>query len=268
MTKSATYQKIYLIDYDSPQKKEIILRTKPNTIHIESSYEIKDQNLATLTSNITMARPPNLNAWGTGWNHAALVPAYGAMYAQQAQQYRHPYMTVTQPTTTAPPSMSAALSAAIVAPLKRKLTEVEEATSGANKNDHHILWMRAYDKPMPEFLKNKCKPLYCELCSVNLNSIIQAKMHYEGKGHEKKVRFALQTWAKENDTVPPKKGSSSTKQTVEPVIIENIYGPSPTQRPRYDFPSYTSHARHAFVESDAQFSTMNYAFDIFFVHKM
>ena len=213
-----------------------------------------------------MARPPNLNAWGTGWNHAALVPAYGAMYAQQAQQYRHPYMTVTQPTTTAPPSMSAALSAAIVAPLKRKLTEVEEATSGANKNDHHILWMRAYDKPMPEFLKNKCKPLYCELCSVNLNSIIQAKMHYEGKGHEKKVRFALQTWAKENDTVPPKKSSTSTKPTVEPVIIDNIYGPSPTQRPRYDFSSYTSptsHARHTFAEFDAHFPAMNSGFDNF-----
>ena len=124
------------------------------------------------------------------------------------------------------------------------LTEVEEATSGANSKDHHILWMRAYDKPMPEFLKNKCKPLYCELCSVNLNSIIQAKMHYEGKGHEKKVRFALQTWAKENDTVPPKKAGTSTQEKVESVVtISGIYGPSPAQRPRYDFP-FTSKTRY------------------------
>ena len=83
-----------------------------------------------------MARPPNLttaaiNAWGTGWNHAALVPAYGAIYAQQAQvqQYRHPYITVTQPTPAgagAAPSMSAALSAAALAtPLKRKLTGMD-----------------------------------------------------------------------------------------------------------------------------------------------
>jgi len=205
-----------------------------------------------------MARPPNLNTWGTGWNHAALVPAYGAMYAQQAQQYRHPYITVTQPTTA--PSMSAALSAAVVAPLKRARTEVEEATSGANSKDHHVLWMRAYDKPMPEFLKNKCKPLYCELCSVNLNSIIQAKMHYEGKGHEKKIRFALQTWAKENDTVPPKKASTSTQQTVDAVVtVSDLYGPSPAQRPRFDYP-YTSHARDLYCEPcDTSFTSHAHA---------
>ena len=210
-----------------------------------------------------MARPPsNLNGrtleeWGTNWNRAAaMVPAYG-MYPQH-HQYPHPYMTQAASTTTSVNALElvskVVAPATIAAAAKRPRSEVEEATIGANSKDHHILWMRLYDKPMPDFLKNKCKPLYCELCSVNLNSIIQAKMHYEGKGHEKKVRFALQTWAKENGTVPPKKIPPSTSSTavtaqsnIDPTGAADIYGPSPAQRPRYgqlyEYHQYNSHAR-------------------------
>ena len=67
-----------------------------------------------------------------------------------------------------------------------------------------------YDKPIPDDVLSKCKPLYCELCSVNLNSVIQAKMHYEGKSHDKKVKFALQNWAKQNDSVPPTKKAKNS----------------------------------------------------------
>ena len=190
-----------------------------------------------------MARPPNLSgAWGTDWNRAAaMMPAYG-MYP--TQQY-HPYMALSTDVTA---SALNTVNAAVAVAVKRPRTEVEEATSGASSKDHHILWMRAYDKPMPDFLKSKCKPLYCEVCSVNLNSIIQAKMHYEGKGHEKKIRLGLQTWAKENNTVPPKKISISSQSTIDAATAAataaagDIYGPSPAQRPRFDF-SYTSHAR-------------------------
>ena len=203
-----------------------------------------------------MTRPPNLsNAWGTDWNRAAaMMPAYGiypaAAAGHPAQQYHHPYMTVPTavPIVTATGTGTAPISTPVTAvAVKRPRSEVEEATSGANSKDHHILWMRAYDKPMPDFLKNKCKPLYCELCSVNLNSIIQAKMHYEGKGHEKKIRMALQTWAKENSTVPPKKSSAASAsqpiiESVPTAVIGDIYGPSPAQRPRFDYP-YTSHIR-------------------------
>uniref|UniRef100_A0A8C3FZ69 Zinc finger matrin-type protein 3 n=1 Tax=Cyclopterus lumpus TaxID=8103 RepID=A0A8C3FZ69_CYCLU len=33
-----------------------------------------------------------------------------------------------------------------------------------------------------------CKPLYCKLCNVTLNSAQQAQAHYQGKNHSKKLR--------------------------------------------------------------------------------
>uniref|UniRef100_A0A1A8LSK5 Zinc finger matrin-type protein 3 n=1 Tax=Nothobranchius pienaari TaxID=704102 RepID=A0A1A8LSK5_9TELE len=37
-------------------------------------------------------------------------------------------------------------------------------------------------------LEELCKPLYCKLCNVTLNSPQQAKAHYQGKNHSKKMR--------------------------------------------------------------------------------
>ena len=173
-----------------------------------------------------MARPPptpNASVRPMGpWSHndwtrpatAAMMPAYG-LYAQQ-QYYMNPmYMTCQQPPIAA-------------SGVKRPFEEVPKGVPVANSKDYHVLWSKTYDKPIPEEVAAKCKPLYCELCSVNLNSVIQAKMHYEGKGHDKKVRFALQAWAKDNNTVPPKK-----KALEKPDV--SFMGPSPAQRPCYDF---------------------------------
>uniref|UniRef100_A0AAV2L170 U1-type domain-containing protein n=1 Tax=Knipowitschia caucasica TaxID=637954 RepID=A0AAV2L170_KNICA len=37
-------------------------------------------------------------------------------------------------------------------------------------------------------LDELCKPLYCKLCNVTLNSTQQAQAHYQGKNHSKKLR--------------------------------------------------------------------------------
>ncbi|XP_062306952.1 zinc finger matrin-type protein 3 [Osmerus eperlanus] len=37
-------------------------------------------------------------------------------------------------------------------------------------------------------LEDMCKPLYCKLCNVTLNSAQQAQAHYQGKNHSKKLR--------------------------------------------------------------------------------
>uniref|UniRef100_A0A8D3D2W7 Zinc finger matrin-type protein 3 n=1 Tax=Scophthalmus maximus TaxID=52904 RepID=A0A8D3D2W7_SCOMX len=37
-------------------------------------------------------------------------------------------------------------------------------------------------------LEELCKPLYCKLCNVTLNSAQQAQAHYQGKNHGKKLR--------------------------------------------------------------------------------
>ncbi|XP_028299555.1 zinc finger matrin-type protein 3 isoform X2 [Gouania willdenowi] len=40
----------------------------------------------------------------------------------------------------------------------------------------------------PLGLEELCKPLYCKLCNVTLNSAQQAQAHYQGKNHSKKLR--------------------------------------------------------------------------------
>ncbi|XP_051957597.1 zinc finger matrin-type protein 3 [Xyrauchen texanus] len=37
-------------------------------------------------------------------------------------------------------------------------------------------------------LEELCRPLYCKLCNVTLNSTQQAQAHYQGKNHSKKLR--------------------------------------------------------------------------------
>ena len=123
-----------------------------------------------------------------------------------------------------------------------------------------------YDKPIPDEVLSKCKPLYCELCSVNLNSVIQAKMHYEGKSHDKKVKFALQNWAKQNDSVPPTKKSKSSSSSQEENSNNAAFGSSPSARVAdygtYDFGLYCAPCDTSFTSNahaQQHFSGRNHA---------
>lgn len=41
----------------------------------------------------------------------------------------------------------------------------------------------------PSKRKSDDEPLYCNVCRVSLNAPAQAKQHYEGKNHAKRVRL-------------------------------------------------------------------------------
>lgn len=69
--------------------------------------------------------------------------------------------------------------------------------------------MTSYDTQLPEVLLLKCKPLYCELCAVKMNSALQSKMHYDGKVHDKHAKHFLQTWSQEAKVPTPKKKNAN-----------------------------------------------------------
>ncbi|KAK2501770.1 hypothetical protein MC885_003148 [Smutsia gigantea] len=68
-------------------------------------------------------------------------------------------------------------------------------------------------------LEELCKPLYCKLCNVTLNSAQQAQAHYQGKNHGKKLR----NYYAAHSCPPPARMSN----TVEPVATPAV--PAPPQ---------------------------------------
>ena len=82
----------------------------------------------------------------------------------------------------------------------------------AQRSDsYHLAWTSLWDTPMPQELLARCKPLHCELCSCQATSPVQAKMHYEGKTHDKNVRNFFLT-QQGNVTVLPQKLVTSEKK--------------------------------------------------------
>ncbi|XP_035270512.1 zinc finger matrin-type protein 3 [Anguilla anguilla] len=78
-------------------------------------------------------------------------------------------------------------------------------------------------------LEELCKPLYCKLCNVTLNSAQQAQAHYQGKNHSKKLRNfyagsqqpppvripeALEPVAQQPQATPPAESAAPCKQAV------------------------------------------------------
>ncbi|XP_045588014.1 zinc finger matrin-type protein 3 isoform X2 [Procambarus clarkii] len=82
------------------------------------------------------------------------------------------------------------------------------------------------DPSLPEelvaLLHNNC----CELCDVKLNSRIQAKNHYEGKQHKKKMKnFIIEFLRKESQPAEkiPKIDLSTSKKKVEPLDVSQLH---------------------------------------------
>ena len=59
---------------------------------------------------------------------------------------------------------------------------------------------------------SQCKPLHCQLCNSQATSPVQAKMHYEGKTHDKNVRNFFLTWSGNSLHVVPQKVVTSEKK--------------------------------------------------------
>ncbi|XP_021505596.1 zinc finger matrin-type protein 3 isoform X1 [Meriones unguiculatus] len=63
-------------------------------------------------------------------------------------------------------------------------------------------------------LEELCKPLFCKLCNVTLNSAQQAHAHYQGKNHGKKLR----NYYAANSCPPPARMSSVAEPVAAPLI--------------------------------------------------
>lgn len=61
-------------------------------------------------------------------------------------------------------------------------------------------------------LEELCKPLYCKLCNVTLNSAQQAQAHYQGKNHGKKLR----NYYAANSCPPPARMSNAVESVATP----------------------------------------------------
>ncbi|KAF6122766.1 zinc finger matrin-type 3 [Phyllostomus discolor] len=63
-------------------------------------------------------------------------------------------------------------------------------------------------------LEELCKPLYCKLCNVTLNSAQQAQAHYQGKNHGKKLR----NYYAANSCPPPARMSNAVEPVATPAV--------------------------------------------------
>ncbi|XP_067658314.1 uncharacterized protein DDB_G0283357-like [Haliotis asinina] len=65
-------------------------------------------------------------------------------------------------------------------------------------------------------LRDLMQPLYCRLCSVNLNATSQAQQHYEGKNHAKKLRMFLASSSTSATTSDTSAGGTATGTSDSP----------------------------------------------------
>ncbi|XP_069939788.1 zinc finger matrin-type protein 3 isoform X2 [Cherax quadricarinatus] len=82
------------------------------------------------------------------------------------------------------------------------------------------------DPNLPKELVAKLHNNCCDLCDVKLNSRIQAKNHYEGKQHRKKVKNYIIEKARKEDQPPekmPKIDLSTPKKKVEPLDVSQLH---------------------------------------------
>ncbi|XP_050728231.1 zinc finger matrin-type protein 3-like isoform X2 [Eriocheir sinensis] len=82
------------------------------------------------------------------------------------------------------------------------------------------------DPNLPEELVAKFHNNSCELCEVKLNSRIQAKNHYEGKQHRKKVKNYVVENARKDGQPPAKIAKldiSTSKKKLEPLDVSQLY---------------------------------------------
>jgi len=88
-------------------------------------------------------------------------------------------------------------------------------------DSYHISWTRLWDTQMPAQLMAKCKPLHCELCGCQSTSPVQAKMHYEGKNHDKNVRSFFTSWSGNTGKIIPQKVVPLEKRMKESQAVTN-----------------------------------------------
>ncbi|XP_019741378.1 zinc finger matrin-type protein 3 [Hippocampus comes] len=89
------------------------------------------------------------------------------------------------PLRPGPPLISSPVSALLPGPLPGQAAPASEQPK---EEGSPLVREEQGDAPALEEL---CKPLYCKLCNVTVNSAQQAQAHYQGKNHSKKLRNFL-----------------------------------------------------------------------------
>ncbi|KAG7167477.1 zinc finger matrin-type protein 3-like isoform X2 [Homarus americanus] len=108
---------------------------------------------------------------------------------------------------------------------RRKEKEPPPITKPSIPNNKRPLPVE-FDPNLPEELVAKFHNNSCELCDVKLNSRIQAKNHYEGKQHRKKVKNYIIEHARKDGQSPAKMAKidlSTPKKKVEPLDVSQLY---------------------------------------------
>ncbi|GAB0100390.1 uncharacterized protein DMENIID0001_164230 [Sergentomyia squamirostris] len=90
----------------------------------------------------------------------------------------------------------------------------------------------------PEELKALLKPLHCELCNAQLNSIVSSNIHYESKTHEKKLNHWLQDWSRKSGLPIPER-----RQKI--LNTEGVVGPNAYRCVACDIPLTSIHDARA-----------------------
>lgn len=75
------------------------------------------------------------------------------------------------------------------------------------------------DQTLPKELTVMFQPLFCKLCNMQLSSSVVAKLHYNGKNHEKKVRKYLIEHSERTGEPLHKRARPESKKTENPVSI-------------------------------------------------
>ncbi|KAG5275459.1 hypothetical protein AALO_G00120520 [Alosa alosa] len=86
----------------------------------------------------------------------------------------HPHLQMVHSPPQVPPLPPIPPVSALPVPVPGPRPLEEECQTGGSEQD--------------ATLEELCKPLYCKLCNVTLNSAQQAQAHYQGKNHSKKLR--------------------------------------------------------------------------------
>ncbi|XP_029905685.1 zinc finger matrin-type protein 3 isoform X2 [Myripristis murdjan] len=90
------------------------------------------------------------------------------------------------PRHSRPALIPAPISGPIPGPLPGPLPAQAAPASEQQLDEGSLLGLEEQDGSLG--LEELCKPLYCKLCNVTLNSAQQAQAHYQGKNHSKKLR--------------------------------------------------------------------------------
>ena len=77
--------------------------------------------------------------------------------------------------------------------LTKLFTESEvEREPGVMKLDRwQEEWLSVWDSPLPPLIISQCRLTKCDICHLTFTSATQARSHFDGKNHDKKLRAAL-----------------------------------------------------------------------------